>query len=36
MVYCSLKTLDKLKEVEERERQIEGERATNKVAATTF
>ena len=36
MVRRSLKTLDELEEVEERERQIEEERAANKAAATTF
>jgi hypothetical protein len=35
MVCCSLKTLDKLEEVEERERQMELERAAAKAAATT-
>jgi hypothetical protein len=36
MVCCSLKTLDKLEEVEEKEKQIEKERATNKAAATAY
>jgi len=34
MVRCSLKTLNKLEEVKERERQIETERAAVKAAAT--
>jgi hypothetical protein len=34
IVRCSLKTLDKLEEVKERERQIETERATVEAAAT--
>jgi hypothetical protein len=34
MVRCNLKTLNKLKEVEERERQIETEYAAVKAAAT--
>ena len=34
MVCCSLKTLNKLEEVKEKERQIEIKRATAKAAAT--
>jgi hypothetical protein len=34
MVRCSLKTLDKLEEVEEKEKQIEEERAAAKAATT--
>jgi hypothetical protein len=34
MVRCGLKTLDKLEEVEERERQIKAERAAVKAATT--
>jgi hypothetical protein len=34
IVRCGLKTLDKLKEVKERERQIETERAAIKAVAT--
>jgi hypothetical protein len=33
MVCCSLKTLDKLEEAEEKERQIETKHATTKAAA---
>jgi CO dehydrogenase/acetyl-CoA synthase beta subunit len=36
IVCCSLKTLDKLKEAKEKERQIESERATAKATAMPF
>jgi hypothetical protein len=36
MVCYSLKTLDKLEEVKEKEKQVEKERAVSKAAATTY
>ena len=36
MVRCSLKTLDELEKAEEKEKQIEEERAANEAAANLF